>query len=39
MEYFNSEKNVQQYIKMARGYDGKGLIKKLRTHLTKAGLT
>ncbi len=33
MKYFDSKKNVFEYIKMARGYDGKELIKKLRIYL------
>ncbi len=35
MDYFNKEKNVNVYIKMAKGYDGKDLIKKLKIHLPK----
>lgn len=38
MEFYNSEKGVADYIKMADGYDGKKLIAKLRPHL-KAGAT
>jgi cyclopropane fatty-acyl-phospholipid synthase-like methyltransferase len=33
MGYFDDEKNVQTYIEMAKGYDGKALIKVLKAHL------
>lgn len=33
MAYYDDEKNVEQYIKMAEGYDGKVLIDELRKHL------
>ena len=35
MEYFDSEKNVQEYLKMADGYDGKELINKLKLYVSK----
>jgi cyclopropane fatty-acyl-phospholipid synthase-like methyltransferase len=31
--YFDSKKNVDEYIRMAEGYDGKYLISKLKKHL------
>ena len=34
MGYYDDEKNVEQYIKMAEGYDGAFLIDALRQHLT-----
>jgi len=33
MGYYDDEKNVEQYIKMAEGYDGAFLIDVLRQHL------
>lgn len=33
MSYFNNEKNVRDYIKMAEGYDGAELIKELKDFL------
>ncbi len=33
MGYFDNEKNVQQYIDMVEGYDGKVLIDVLKTYL------
>lgn len=33
MDFFDDEKNVRDYIEMARGYDGRDLIKRLRQHL------
>ena len=33
MGYYDDEKNVEQYIKMAEGYDGAFLIDALRQHL------
>lgn len=33
MNYYDDIKNVEQYIKMAEGYDGRELILILRTHL------
>lgn len=33
MGFFDDEKNVQQYMDMADGYDGKELIEILKTHL------
>ena len=33
MGYFDDEKNVQSYIRMAEGYDGKELIELLKTYL------
>ncbi len=33
MGYFDSEKNVEEYIEMAEGYDGAELIAILREHL------
>lgn len=38
MNYFDDKKNVEDYIKMAEGYDGRALIEILRTYL-KAGST
>lgn len=38
MEFYNTEKGVADYIKMADGYDGKELIAELRPHL-KPGAT
>jgi cyclopropane fatty-acyl-phospholipid synthase-like methyltransferase len=35
MGFFDSEKNVAAYLKMAEGYDGKELIKKLKSYLPK----
>ncbi len=34
MSYFNDPKNVQEYIKMAEGFDGRKLIDILTTYLT-----
>lgn len=33
MTYYNDPQNVEQYIKMAEGYDGKALVDVLRNHL------
>ena len=33
MGYYDSEKNVEQYIQMAEGYDGRYLIEKLERYL------
>ena len=33
MGYFDDEKNVEEYIKMAEGYDGRAFIHILRAHL------
>jgi trans-aconitate methyltransferase len=33
MGYFDTEKGVQEYIKMAEGYDGSQLIRELRPYL------
>jgi len=33
--YYDSEKNVLQYISMAKGFNGKALINILKTHLKK----
>lgn len=33
MGYYNDKKNVEQYIEMAEGYDGKLLIEALEKHL------
>ena len=33
MAYFDDKKNVEEYIEMAAGYDGRHLIKKLKAHL------
>lgn len=33
MDFFDSEENVNQYIKMAEGFDGRELIKILKNHL------
>ena len=33
MMYFDDEKNVAEYIKMADGYDGREFIPILRAHL------
>jgi cyclopropane fatty-acyl-phospholipid synthase-like methyltransferase len=33
MAYFDDRKNVDDYIKMAAGYDGRELIAKLKVHL------
>lgn len=35
MGYFDSEKNVENYISMAEGYDGKELIEILKRYLPK----
>jgi cyclopropane fatty-acyl-phospholipid synthase-like methyltransferase len=35
MSYYDDEKNVQQYIQMAEGYDGAELIAILKQHLPK----
>lgn len=35
MGYYDDEKNVEQYVKMAEGYDGAILIDVLRQHLAK----
>lgn len=34
MEYFDDSKNVQDYLRMAEGYDGKELIESLKEHLS-----
>lgn len=34
MGYFDDEKNVDDYIRMAEGYDGSELIARLRVHLS-----
>lgn len=33
MDYWNDKKNIETYLKMAEGYDGKELIEILKTHL------
>lgn len=33
MKYFKNKKNVDEYIKMADGYDGKDIIEKLKKYL------
>lgn len=33
MSYFDDEKNVEEYVKMAEGYDGRELIAILKKHL------
>ncbi len=33
MTYFEEEKNVEDYIKMAEGYDGRELIEVLKKYL------
>jgi SAM-dependent methyltransferase len=33
MGFFDDEKNVREYLKIAEGYDGKELIQILKTHL------
>ena len=33
MDYFDKKKNVEEYIKMAEGYDGRELIETLKKHL------
>lgn len=35
MQYFDDEKHVEEYIKMADGYDGAELIELLKKHLSK----
>ena len=35
MGFFDNENNVQEYLKIADGYDGTELIKILKTHLRK----
>ena len=35
MGFFHQEKNVNEYIKMAEGYDGRELIAKLQKHLPR----
>jgi SAM-dependent methyltransferase len=35
MEYYDSDKNVQQYIEMAEGYDGRALIDVLKPYLER----
>lgn len=35
MGYYDDKKNVEQYIEMAEGYDGKLLIEALEKHLSK----
>ena len=35
MGFFDSEKNVREYLKMVEGYDGKELIKILKTHVKR----
>jgi trans-aconitate methyltransferase len=36
MGYFDDEKNVQKYIEMAEGFDGRELIEALKKHLPHA---
>jgi len=38
MSYYNSEKNVNDYIEMAKGFDGAELIKVLQKHLSKGSI-
>ena len=33
MEYWNDKKNVEEYIKMSEGYDGRELIEILKKYL------
>ena len=33
MSYFNNEKNVEEYVRMAEGYDGRELVAVLRKYL------
>lgn len=35
MCYYNKEENIKEYIEMAEGFDGRALIKILKTHLKK----
>ncbi len=35
MGFFDTEENIEQYLKMAEGYDGKELIKVLKTYLKR----
>lgn len=35
MEFFHQEKNVNDYIKMAEGYDGREIIEELQKHLPR----
>ncbi|GAA0182146.1 hypothetical protein SH2C18_45740 [Clostridium sediminicola] len=35
MSYYDKKENVKEYIKMAEGFDGRKLIKILKTHLRK----
>ncbi len=35
MGYFDSKENVEQYVEMVAGYDGKRLIERLREHLAE----
>lgn len=35
MEYWNNEKNVEEYIKMSEGYDGRELIEILKKYLSE----
>lgn len=35
MDYFDDEKNVEEYVKMAEGYDGRVLIDSLKKYLRK----
>ncbi|MGI9566052.1 MAG: hypothetical protein ACR2LL_03425 [Nitrosopumilus sp.] len=35
MGFFNTEKGVNEYIKIAEGYDGEELIRILQGHLPK----
>ena len=35
VDYYDSEENVEQYIQMASGYDGKLLIDALRAYLPR----
>ena len=35
MGYFDNEKNIEEYIKMAEGYDGRELIEVLKKYLPK----
>lgn len=38
MDYYDNEANIEEYIKMAKGYDGRQLLPILRKHL-KSGST
>jgi hypothetical protein len=35
MNYYNDEKNVEEYIRMAEGYDGRTIIQALKEMLPK----